>query len=106
MEDLNSERDSTLLQSLNRSSFWFVMLADRNCLEMLEKLSDGKVHRIDEIRTELHLSIPEMARVTSALLKTALIKETGNVSQHHTYRITDLGLACLPKLREGWPQEA
>jgi len=68
MEDLNSERDGTLSQGLNRSSFWFVMLADRNCLEMLKKLSNGKVRRIDEVRTELHLTIPEMARVTSPLL--------------------------------------
>jgi predicted transcriptional regulator len=81
------------------------MLADRNCLKMLEMLRDRKVHRIDEVRTELRLSEQKMARVTSALLKTALIKETGDDSQHHTYQITDLGLACLPKLRAGWPQE-
>jgi len=80
-------------------------LADRNCLEMVEILNDGQVHRIDDIREDLDLSIQGVARVTSALLKTAQIVETGNDSQHHTYQITDLGRRCLPILRRDWHAE-
>lgn len=58
---------------------------------MLDILADGQVHRIDEVREALDLTMQRMARVTSALLKVGLVEETGDDSQHHTYQITGLG---------------
>ncbi len=68
---------------------------------MLEILEDREVHRVDEIREELHLSEQRMARVSSSLLKTAMIEETGDDSKHHTYRITAWGLEYLRITRKG-----
>lgn len=74
---------------------------DENCEGALDILEDGLVHGADQIRADLDLSMQKMARVSSALLKTGLIEETGDDSVHHTYRITDLGRRYLRLLRSG-----